>query len=288
MSFHIITDTCTDFPLSFVSAQKDLTILPLTYETDGVTYTPDGTDAFTLAFYEQMRSGKVSRTSQVNSETWKEAFENVLAQGQDVLCIAFSSGLSGTYQAAVLAQSELAPKYPDRKLVVIDSLSASLGQGMLVYYALKMRDEGASFEETAQWVRDHISKAVIWFTVDDLQYLRRGGRVSAVSAYIGGIVNIKPILFMDAAGKLIPREKVTGRKRSLRVLCDKICSLVENPEEQTLFITHGDCEQEAQWLAEQIRAKAPFKDVMIGLVGPVIGSHSGPGTMAVFCLGNGR
>lgn len=288
MSFHILTDSCTDFPLAYVQAQRELTILPLTYQIDGKSYVPDGTDEFTRALYKQLRAGKVATTSQVNMETWKKAFADLLAQGKDVLCIAFSSGLSGTYQAAAQACEEIAPLYPQRKLIVIDSLCASLGEGLLAHYALRMRDGGATLAQTAQWVRDNVQNLIHWFTVDDLQFLRRGGRCSATAAYIGGIVKIKPILHVDAAGHLIPREKVQGRKRSLRVLGDKVKEFAVNPQEQTIFISHGDCQEEAEWLAQYVKENAGVKDVMIGLVGPVIGSHSGPGTMAIFFLGNGR
>ncbi|MBQ8535997.1 MAG: DegV family protein [Clostridia bacterium] len=288
MSFHILTDSCTDFPLSYVQKQKDLTILPLTYEIEGVSYTPDGTDAFTRAFYKELRGGKVAKTSQVNMETWKKAFTAILDKGQDILCIAFSGALSGTYQAAVQASEEVAPKYPDRKLIVIDSLSASLGQGLLVHYALQKRDGGVSLEETAQWIQDNLQHIAQWFTVDDLQFLRRGGRVSAVSAYIGGIVKIKPIMHVSPEGKLIPKEKVTGRKRSLRVLGDKVKEKMVDPANNVVFITHGDCEEEAQWLADYVKANVGVKDVMTGFVGPVIGSHSGPGTMAIFFLSTDR
>lgn len=288
MSFHILTDSCTDYPLSYVQKQKDLTILPLTYEIDGTSYTPDGTDDFTRAFYEELRGGKVAKTSQVNMETWKKAFKTILEQGQDILCIAFSSALSGTYHAAMQAAEEVAPKFPQRKLLVIDSLSASLGQGLLVHYAIEKRDAGASIEETAQWVEDNKQNIAQWFTVDDLQFLRRGGRVSATAAYIGGIVKIKPIMHVSSEGKLIPQEKVTGRKRSLRVLGDKVKEKMVDPANNVVFITHGDCADEAQWLANYVKENVGVKDVMVSFVGPVIGSHSGPGTMAIFFLSTSR
>jgi len=288
MSFHILTDSCTDFPLSYVQSQTDLTILPLTYEIEGTSYTPDGTDDFTRAFYKELRDGKVAKTSQVNMETWKKAFKTVLSNGQDALCIAFSGALSGTYLAAAQAAEEVAPKYPDRKLIVIDSLSASLGQGLLVHYAIEKRNAGASIEETAQWVNDNLQNIAQWFTVDDLQFLRRGGRVSATAAYIGGIVKIKPIMHVSPEGKLIPQEKVTGRKRSLRVLGDKVKEKMVDPANNLVFISHGDCADEAQWLADYVKENVGVKDVMTGFVGPVIGSHSGPGTMAIFFLSTGR
>ncbi len=288
MSFWIVTDTCTDFPASYIAKQKELSILPLSYQIGGQVYVPDGSDADTLAFYAKLRSGVVATTSQINVDTWKDTFRNLLQEGHEVLCIAFSSALSGTYQAAVAAQEQLAPEFPQGKLVVIDSMCASLGEGLLVHYALQMRDRGASLEETAKWVRDHLLQVCHWFTVDDLQFLRRGGRVSATSAYIGGIMKIKPILHVDNAGKLIPMSKVQGRKRSLRTLCDKVKEYAMEPEKQTIFISHGDCLEEAEWLASIVKEELSVADVMIGYVGPVIGSHSGPGTMAIFFMGRER
>lgn len=288
MSFWIITDSCTDYPAAYVQKQKDLVILPLTYQINGQFHVPDGTDEGTRAFYSQLRSGVVATTSQINVDTWKDVFHTHLTAGHEVLCIAFSSALSGTYEAACQAAEQLKPEFPGGKLTIIDSKCASLGQGLLVHYALQMRDSGASMADTAKWVQDNLQKVNHWFTVDDLQFLRRGGRVSAASAYLGGIMKIKPILHVSEEGKLIPKMKVQGRKRSLRTLCDKVKELAVEPEKQTIFISHGDCLEEAEWLASIVREELNVRDVMIGLVGPVIGSHSGPGTMAIFFLGNQR
>jgi DegV family protein with EDD domain len=288
MSFWIITDSCTDFPKEYVQKQKDFEILPLMYQINGQFYTPDGTEESTKSFYGQLRSGVLVTTSQINTETWKEAFQSHLASGYDVLCIAFSSVLSGTYAAAVNAKEQLEAKFPLRKLIVIDSKCASLGQGLLLHYALQKRDSGASISETAQWVNENLQKVNHWFTVDDLQFLRRGGRVSAASAYLGGIMKIKPILHVDEEGRLVPMIKVQGRKRSLRALCEKVREFAVEPEKQTIFISHGDCLEEAEWLASIVREELHVKDIMIGMVGPVIGSHSGPGTMAIFFMGNSR
>jgi len=288
MSFWIATDSCTDFPAAYVQKQKDLTILPLTYQMNGQFHVPDGSDESTRDFYAQLREGVVATTSQINTNTWKELFQDCLAAGRDILCIAFSSALSGTYEAAVTAKEQIKAEFPHGKLIIIDSKCASLGQGLLVHYALQMRDAGASIDVTAKWVEENSQKINHWFTVDDLQFLRRGGRVSATSAYLGGIMKIKPILNVSEEGKLVPRSKVQGRKRSLRTLCDKVKELAVEPEKQTIFISHGDCLEEAEWLASMVREELHVKDVMIGLVGPVIGSHSGPGTMAIFFMGNHR
>ena len=288
MSFWIVTDSCTDFPEAYVQKQKDLTIVPLMYQIEGQFHTPDGSDESTRAFYAKLRSGVVATTAQVTTETWKETFQKLLAGGHDVLCIAFSSALSGTCEAAMIAKEQLEAEFPNGKLIVIDSKCASMGLGLLVHQALQMRDSGASIDETAKWVMENLQKVVHWFTVDDLQFLRRGGRVSATSAYLGGIMKIKPILHVNEEGKLIPREKVQGRKRSLRTLYDKVKEFAKEPEKQTIFISHGDCLEEAEWLASILRDELHVKDVLLSFVGPVIGSHSGPGTMAIFFMGNQR
>jgi DegV family protein with EDD domain len=288
MSFWIVTDSGTDFPEAYVQKQKNLIIVPMMYQIEGQFHTPDGSDESTRAFYAKLRSGVVATTSQVTIETWKDTFQKLLSDGQDVLCIAFSSALSGTYEAAESAKEQLKADFPSGKLIVIDSKCASMGLGLLVHTVLQMRDSGASIEDTAKWVTENQQKVIHWFTVDDLQFLRRGGRVSATSAYLGGIMKIKPILHVSEEGKLIPREKVQGRKRSLRTLFEKVKENVVEPQMQTIFISHGDCLEDAQWLALVLRDELHVKDVMISFIGPVVGSHSGPGTMAIFFMGNKR
>ncbi len=286
--YWIVTDSTIDMPESFAGSYKDFRVVNLTYIIDGQSYVPDGTDAHARSVYDKMREGKMITTSQVNSETWKEAFEDILQQGHDILCIAFSSGLSGTYQAATVAAEELREKYPERKLEVIDSLAASAGEGLLVYYTLKNREKGMSLAENTAWIRANVNNVVHWFTVNDLIHLMRGGRVSAVSAYVGTLVKIKPVMHVNEEGKLIPREKVMGRRKSLRALVDKIKEKIVDPEGQLVTISHGDCEDEARWVGEQIKAELPMVDVQISYVGPVIGAHTGPGVVAVFCMGNGK
>ena len=284
--YWIVTDSTIDMSMSFVQSHKNFEVVKLTYIIDGQAYTPDGTDENTRSVYDQMREGKMPTTSQVNSESWKEHLEPILAAGNDVLCIAFSSGLSGTYQAATIAAEELREKYPERTLEVVDSLAASAGEGLLVHYALKNREEGMSLAQNTAWVKENRHNLVMWFTVDNLLHLMRGGRVSAVSAYVGTLVKIKPVMHVNEEGKLIPREKVMGRRKSLRALVDKIKERIVNPEGQLVTISHGDCEDDARWVAEQIKAELPMVDVAISYVGPVIGSHTGPGVVAVFCMGN--
>ena len=286
--YWIVTDSTIDMPKRYVDSQENFRVLNMSYTMDGVSYVPDGTDENSREIYRQLRAGKNIVTAQVNSESWREAFEEILAGGNDLLVIAFSSGLSGTCQAAFTAAEEAREKYPDRKLEVIDSLCASAGEGLLVDYALRNRDKGMSLEDNAAWVRENVQNIIHWFTVDDLMFLMRGGRVGAVSAYIGSLVKIKPILHVNEEGKLIPREKVQGRRKSIRALADKVKQNIVNPEGQLVLISHGDCEAEAQSLADMIRAELPVAEVRLSYIGPIVGAHSGPGTLAVFFMGKGR
>ena len=286
--YWIVTDSTIDMPKRYIDSQENFRVLNMSYTMDGVSYVPDGTDENSREIYRQLRAGKNIVTAQVNSESGREAFEEILAGGDDLLVIAFSSGLSGTCQAAFTAAEEAREKYPDRKLEVIDSLCASAGEGLLVDYALRNRDKGMSLEENAAWVRETVQNIIHWFTVDDLMFLMRGGRVGAVSAYIGSLVKIKPILHVNAEGKLIPREKVQGRRKSIRALADKVKQNIVDPEGQLVLISHGDCEAEAQSLADMIKAELPVAEVRLSYIGPIVGAHSGPGTLAVFFMGKGR
>ena len=286
--YWIVTDSTIDMPKRYVDSQENFRVLNMSYTMDGVSYVPDGTDENSREIYRQLRAGKNIVTAQVNSESWREAFEEILAGGNDLLVIAFSSGLSGTCQAAFTAAEEAREKYPDRKLDVIDSLCASAGEGLLVDYALRNRDKGMSLEENAAWVRENVQNIIHWFTVDDLMFLMRGGRVGAVSAYIGSLVKIKPVLHVNEEGKLIPREKVQGRRKSIRALADKVKQNIVHPEGQLVLISHGDCEAEAQSLADMIKAELPVAEVRLSYIGPIVGAHSGPGTLAVFFMGKGR
>lgn len=240
------------------------------------------------AFYAKLRAGSVSTTTQVNSEEFLHVFTPLLEAGQDVLYIAFSSGLSGTCQSALLARKELKERFPDRKLEVFDSLCASMGEGLLVYHAAKLRREGKSLEEVLSWLRENALRLCHWFTVDDLNHLKRGGRVSTATALVGTILGIKPVLHVDDEGHLIPVTKVRGRKQSLDALVKRMEDTVEDPAGQMVFISHGDCLDDARYVERQIREKLGVEQVEIGYIGPVIGAHSGPGTVALFFLGKER
>lgn len=288
MSFWIVTDACCDLPVDYIKKQHDLHIVPMSYQIDGKVSEIDLTDE-TLAhrvhqFYELLEDGKVATTFQVNQNEWVDHVEPLLKQGHDVLMLVLSSSLSGMYVTSKAAEGELREKYPERKLYTFDTRCASLGEGLLVHYALKYRAEGHSIDETYQWVTDNALRVIHWFTVSDLHFLHRGGRLSATSAYLGSILKIKPVLNVDPKGRLIARIKVQGRKHSLKELCEKVEQDALHPEKQTVFISHGDCEKDALWLAERLKDKQHVPEVMISQIGPIVGSHSGPGTVAVFFM----
>lgn len=286
MDFQIITDSCCDFPTPMYG-QLGLTFVPLTVEFRGNTF-DDKNDDSLKDMYQGLRAGEVAKTSAVNPSRWSQAMEKALAAGKDVLVLAFSSGLSTTYQSAVIAAEELKDEYPDRKIQVIDTLCASMGQGLLVWYACKKRDEGLSLDEVAQWVLDNRLHLCHWFTVDDLMYLKRGGRISAATALVGTMLQIKPLLHVDDEGHLINMTKTRGRKAAIDAMVKKAQELGAGYDNSTMFISHGDCLSDAEYLSRQLKEKCGVKDVVISYVGAVIGSHSGPGTLALFFLGSHR
>ena len=286
MDFQIITDSCCDFPTPMYG-QLGLTFVPLTVEFRGNTF-DDKNDDSLKDMYQGLRAGEVAKTSAVNPSRWSQAMEKALAAGKDVLVLAFSSGLSTTYQSAVIAAEELKDAYPDRKIQVIDTLCASMGQGLLVWYACKKRDEGLSLDEVAQWVLDNRLHLCHWFTVDDLMYLKRGGRISAATALVGTMLQIKPLLHVDDEGHLINMTKTRGRKAAIDAMVKKAQELGADYDNSTMFISHGDCLSDAEYLSRQLKEKRGVKDVVISYVGAVIGSHSGPGTLALFFLGSHR
>ncbi len=286
--YWIVTDSAIDMPKNWIDQQENFRILDLSYLMDGKSYISDGTDEGIRAIYNAMRDGKMLKTSQVTPEMWEACFRELLGAGHDVLTIAFSSGLSGTCSAAFMAAEEVCADYPDRKLHVIDSLQASAGEGLMVIYALQNRANGMPIDENAAWLQKNVQNFIAWFTVNDLMHLHRGGRVSAASAIVGSLVRIKPIMRVDENGKLAVYEKCPGRKRSIRVLANKIKNDIVNPEGQIITISHGDCLDEAQQLADMIRESLPVAEVRISYVGSVIGAHTGPGVIAVFCMGDTR
>ena len=286
MNYQIITDSCCDFPTPMYET-LGLSFVPLSVEFRGET-NDDRNDDSLKEMYDGLRSGQAAKTSAVNPSRWGEVIEPALAAGQDVLVLAFSSGLSTTYQSAVIAAEELGEKYPDRTIRVVDTLCASMGQGLLVWYACKKRDEGLSLEELYSWVMENRLHLCHWFTVDDLMYLKRGGRISAATALVGTMLQIKPLLHVDDEGHLISMSKARGRKAAIDALVRKAQELGAGYDNSTMFISHGDCREDAEYLAQELKEKCGVKDVVISYVGAVIGSHSGPGTLALFFLGSHR
>ncbi len=286
-NFVLMTDSSADLDAA-LQQELNVAVAALTVSVDGGEYISG--DKFDIkSFYDQLREGKTATTSAINLDIAIETMEKHVSAGNDLLYIAFSSGLSSTAQTGKLAAEELSEKYPDRKIYVVDSLCASLGQGLLVYYAAKMRDEGKSIDEIRDWLEENKLNLCHWFTVDDLHHLKRGGRVSAATAVVGTMLSIKPVLHVDNEGHLINVSKARGRKPSIQALANKIAetSLID-PSEQVVFISHGDCIDDANYLADIIREKYNPKKIVIGYVGAVIGAHSGPGTLALFFLGKER
>jgi DegV family protein with EDD domain len=283
MSYKIITDTCCDFPAQMYQ-QLDLTVVNLAVrfqEKEFFSYD----DAWLKNFYDGLRAGEVATTSAVNPDGWAQAIESVLAGGDDALVLSFSSGLSTTYQSAVIAASDLQEKYPQRTVRVVDTLAASMGQGLLVYYACKQRDAGMTLDQLADWCLENRNHLCHWFTVDDLMYLKRGGRVSAATALVGTMLQIKPVLHVDDEGHLVNVSKARGRKASIDALAKKVGDTGIPGANDVCFISHGDCIDDANYLANILKEKYGVKEVVISYVGAVIGSHSGPGTLALFFLG---
>lgn len=284
----ITTDNTSDLPEAYIK-EHSLGMLSLTYMIDGETYNRKHELPY-KEFFEKMRAGSMPTTSQVNPEEAKEELREFLLAGKDIIHIAFSSGLSGSYNSIRIAAEDLCEEMQDRKITVIDSLSASLGEGLLVYKAVQLKEQGMEYEELVKWLEDHKLNVVHNFTVDDLFHLYRGGRVSKAAAVLGTMIHLKPVLHVDQEGHLIPIAKVRGRKKSL-------AALVENMEKQIgsyrdkndiVFISHGDCIEDAEYVKSMIEEKFAVKAFLINPVGPVIGAHSGPGTLALFYMGDIR
>lgn len=285
-NYKIITDSACDLPKSMLQ-QLDVVTASLYVLFKGENMPDTVEDGPVADFYAGMRGGEVAKTSAVNPEGWTAVIEPVLAAGQDALVLGFSSGLSTTYQSAVIAASELMEKYPERKVITVDTLCAALGQGLLVWHTCKKREEGLSLEELAAWVEENKLHLAHWFTVDDLVYLKRGGRVSAATAVVGAMLNIKPVLKVDNEGHLVSAIKVRGRKSAVKALADKL-DAAGDFDNSTVFICHADCVTDAELLKAMVQEKHPGTEVMIGNLGAVIGSHAGPGTLALFFLDSQR
>ena len=289
MGDYIVSTTSTaDLTVEFCS-DHGVDINYLTFTIDGVDYKDDVNESMSYEeFYSGMRNGRMSSTSACNIEQAVEFFEKYAREGIDVLHISFSSGLSSTYNNEYIAAQDVMDRYPDRSIIVIDSLCASRGQGLLVYYAVMMKERGCTLNEVSEWVENNKLHLCHQFTVDDLHHLHRGGRVSKTVAVVGTIVNVKPVLHVDNEGRLIPLKNVRGRKKSLITLVDNMLEQIDGYDNEMIYIGHGDCLEDAEFVKELVIEKTGIRNVEIGYVGSVIGSHSGPGTVALFFLGNER
>ena len=286
MAYQIVTDSACNLTEEMID-EFGLDSLPLTFMVDGVQHQSylKGEKTDLKQFYTMMREGKVITTSLPNMQESEKTLRAIADSGKDILYLGFSSALSGTYAATELLLKQIAFDYPDRTFISEETFAASGGQGMLVYLACKKAKDGASIEEVAQFVRDTRDHLCHWFTVDDLMFLFRGGRVSRTSAWAGTLLNIKPVLHVDNAGALIPMEKVRGRKKSIKALVDHMEKTAIDPKSQTIFITHGDCIEDVEALKAEITERFGITDFVVNYVDPVIGAHSGPGTLALFFVG---
>lgn len=282
--FLIVTDSTTDLPKSFY-ADKGVPVVSLSYIMDGVTY-EDMNGLSGKEFFHKIREGSMPTTSQINPEQAKDALEPLVKEGKDILYIAFTSGLSGSYNSVRIAAEELSEEYPDRKIIVIDSLCASMGEGLLLYKAVQLKEQGKSLEEIATWVEDNKLNICHDVTIDDLHHLHRGGRVSKASAVVGSIIKIKPMIHVNEEGKLIVIGKERGRKKAMLSLVDRMEEKSVGFENDVVMIVHGDVEQDAEFLKKEIEERFGIQNIIINGIGAVIGSHTGPGVISIFYMGD--
>lgn len=289
MGYEIVTDSSADLTDELIE-QYGIHIVSLSFRVGGEEFPcyVQGEKTDYKQFYDRMRKGEMVDTSLIDMSTCRDIFEGILKRGNDVLYIGFSSALSGSYNAGTMVAESLRDAYPERKIVTIDSLSASMGEGLLVYHVAEQRRSGKSIDEVSEWLIANRLHLCHWFTVDDLFHLKRGGRISAATALVGTVLGVKPVLHVDDEGKLVAVGKVRGRRRSLEALVDEMEKTCVNPTEQVVFISHGDCIEDAQYVERLVRERLNVKDVQINYVDPVIGAHSGPGTVALFFLGTAR
>lgn len=287
-SYVIFTESTGDLTPALIEA-AGLQVMPMAFNLDGQEYRnyPDGREMSLKTFYDKLRAGSLCTTSQIPLAEFLDAFTPVLEGGQDILYLAFSSGLSGTYQSSLVAAEDLKEKVPDRRVICVDSLQASMGEGLFSYLVGKKRVAGASLDEAAAYAREIAPQVCAWFTVNDLMFLKRGGRVSGAAAVAGTLLGIKPVLHVDDEGHLIPMEKVRGRRASLDALVKHFEATALDKTGGTVFISHGDCADDARYVIDKLKALG-VQTIEMGDIGPVIGAHSGPGTVALFWLGSKR
>lgn len=287
--YRIVTDSSANLTDELID-KYDIGIASLVFYSGNKEFTSyvKGVKTDLKQFYDMLRKKDALTTSCVNEATFIEVFEPTLQEGLDILYIGFSSALSATYISGEKAATALRKKYPERKIITVNTLGASLGEGLLVLYAARMKEAGASMKEVQNWLEQNRLKLCHYFTVDDLFFLFRGGRVKKTSYLIANLVNIKPIMHMDDYGRLIPIGKVMGRKKSLNTIAEMVIRDIVDPEDQTICVSHGDCIEDVEYLKEKIEEKIKVKEWVINYVDPVVGAHSGPGTVAIFFLGNHR
>lgn len=289
MGFEIITDSSANLPEHMIE-EFGIHILSLVFRVKEEEYRSykKGETTDLTKFYTMMREKENITTSLINVEDCTTCMTTLLEEGKDILYIGFSSGLSGSYQVVEMVANQLREEYPRRKIYVVDTLAAALGEGLLVYYACQKRIEGQTIEEVYGWLMENRLNLCHWFTVDDLFFLQRGGRVSGVAALFGSMLSIKPVMHVDDEGHLIVMEKARGRRKSLDALVAHMEETALHPEEQYVFISHGDYLEDAKYVEEKVREKLKVKDVLVHILDPVIGAHSGPGTVALFYVGTKR
>ena len=286
-NYVIITDSTCDLSPDLIEKMQ-VEVIPMGFTIEEKNYRnyPDNRDLDPADFYEKLRGGAMATTAQVTAMAYTDVAKPFLDAGQDVLFLIFSSGLSGSFNSSRLAAEELRHKYPERAVRTVDSLAASMGEGLLVYHAAMRRLAGNSLNDVADWVEENRNRLCHWFTVDDLYFLHRGGRVSGAAAVMGTMLGIKPVLHVDDEGHLIPMEKVRGRRQSLDTLVQHLVDTIAEGENETIFLSHGDCAEDAAYVAEKLRGQFGIQNIETNFIGPVIGSHSGPGTVALFWLGS--
>lgn len=288
MGIKIITDSSCDLAREYID-DNNIGLLSLVLNLNGKVVKDDlGKTLSYKDFYGQMREGAIPTTSQVNAHEFEEEFLEHVKNGDSIICITISSALSGTFNSANIAKNNILEEYPDAKILLVDSLSVASGQGLLVVKACEMRDRGANAEEIVTWLEENKKKIIHSFVVDSLSHLKRGGRISGATAAIGGLLNIKPSLYIDNDGKVAQGEKIKGKKKVLRFLVNEVKEKATNNENETLYICHGDCLEDAKALKNMILEEVKFKNVVINYVGNVIGVHAGPGVLAVLFLGESR
>lgn len=282
--FVIVTDSTTDLPKSYYE-EKGIPVVSLSYILDGVTY-QDMNGLSGKEFFDKIRAGSMPTTSQINPEQAKEALEPIVKEGKDILYIGFTSGLSGSYNSVRMAAEELSEEYPEQKIIAIDSLCASMGEGLLLYKAVELKEQGKSLEEIAAWVEDNKLHICHDVTIDDLYHLHRGGRVSKASAVVGSIIKIKPMIHVNEEGKLIVIGKERGRKKAMTALVDRMEKKQGDFKNDVVMIVHGDVEEDAEFLKKEIESRFGIKNIIINGIGSVIGSHTGPGVISIFYMGD--